>query len=99
MATKVESSELENKVATAVAEATSELPDTQGNEPKPEPKEDENAKLDEQAELFVRRVVDGLTKNLSDLLNPPKKERKKEEPEVKKEAKSKPKSFMTFFGG
>lgn len=63
MATKVESSELENKVASAVAEATSELPDTATDE--------DNKKLDERAELFVRRVSDEVTRAIANLVKPP----------------------------
>jgi hypothetical protein len=102
MAKEVKPDELEAKVADAVAGAVTEVPNpAEDAKPTEESKEDENEKLDAQAELFVRRVVDGLTKNLSDLLNPPKppKKEKKEDSEVKKEVKTKPKTFMTFFGG
>jgi len=63
MATKVASSELENKIATAVTETSGELPDTSSDE--------DNEKLDARTELFVRRVSDSVTKAIADLIKPP----------------------------
>ena len=62
MADKVDS-KIENKVGVAVADAVSELPDMQTDE--------ENKKLDERAELFVRRVSDEVTRAIANLVKPP----------------------------
>ena len=87
----------ENEIVSAVAEAVTAVGDNSTPKEESTPTE-ENEKLDAQAELFVRRVVDGLTKNLSDLLNPPKKPKTEPKKESKPEVKQKPKNFMTFFG-
>ena len=61
--------EIANKVAAAIASVPTEVSNPPGNEApkKEEPKEE---KLDAQAELFVRRVTDSVTKALAELLNP-----------------------------
>jgi hypothetical protein len=63
MAKEVKNESVESEIATAVTDAVAEVVDTSGAQKSEE-------KLDAQAELFVRRITDSVTKAMADILRP-----------------------------
>jgi hypothetical protein len=61
MATETKKNELADSVGTVIADAASELANQEGND----------EELDAKAELFARRITDGVVKAVANLLKPP----------------------------
>jgi hypothetical protein len=88
--------QIANAVAEAVSDATATLPPVEGKK---------EEKLDAQAELFIRRITDSVTKSLADLLKPAVSEsdddedspaRRKRRAAPKPESKAKPTFFQSL---
>ena len=101
-----------NNIAAAVTEAVASVADTKPDakpkdEEKPDAKPKDEEKLDAQAELFVRKISDSVTKAIAELLYPSPSDDDDDEddtPRRPRKKKSTPapapkkRSFLTFLG-
>ena len=92
MADKKEDESIQTVVADAASAAIASVVDESRD--KPAKKEDEE-KLDDKAELFVRRVTDSVTKAIADMLKPPTKESESSDEDEDEPTKRKRKTSPT----